>query len=136
MAKKTGARANDAMSLVAVAKDRVDALGKNVMRLDELHLEYVGRLQTVEEQPHSMSDNMNCRNYIAHLGDLKKKLVQAQTTAQEELLRAHCKHQELELERIKFERLAESAGKAELRKKTLQEQVQMERLAISRFNLG
>ena len=136
MAKKTGARANDAMSLVAVAKDRVDALGKNVMRLDELHLEYVGRLQTVEEQSHSMRENMNCRSYIAHLGDLKQKLVQTQTKVQEELLRAHCQHQELELVRVKFERLAESAGKAEFRKKALLEQVQMERLAISRFNLG
>lgn len=136
LAKKAQTRANDALSVVAAARNRVDALDKSVCRLNDLHLEYVGRLQTVEEQSHSMRENMNCRSYIAHLGDLKQKLVQTQAKVQEELLRAHCQHQELELVRVKFERLAESAGKAEFRKKALLEQVQMERLAIARFNLG
>ena len=43
LAKKAQTRANDALSVVAAARNRVDALDKSVCRLNDLHLEYVDR---------------------------------------------------------------------------------------------
>ena len=135
LAKRAEARANDALSLVNMAKQRIDALEKKTDRLNELQMDYVSRLQTVETRLHSISENMMCRRYISHLEELKEKLIQAGAVAKEEFLRARRTHQALEADRVKMVHLTESSAKREAREKAVLEQDQLEKLAITLFNL-
>jgi hypothetical protein len=135
LAKRAQSRANDALSPVNKARQRLESLEKSAVRLNELHAEYLARLQAVEGQLHTMSENMICRRYIAHVEDLKAKLSETLAVAQEELLQARLKHQALEAERVKMTHLATNAVKSDYRKKVAKEQSEMEKLAITRFNL-
>jgi hypothetical protein len=135
LAKRAQSRANDALSPVNRARQRLETLEKNAVRLDELRSEYLARLHAVEGQLHTMSENMICRRYIAHVEELKAKLSETLAVAREELLQAKLRHQVLEAERVKMNYMATNAGKSEYRKKAALEQSEMEKLAITRFNL-
>lgn len=133
--QRAKARANDALSAMRKAKQRIEALEKSAARLDELHAEYLARLQGVQGRSHLINENMTCRRYIDHVEDLKHKLSQTQAEAEENFLKARQTHQTLEAERVKMQHLADNAGKAEFRKKAAHEKAEMEKLAITRFNL-
>ena len=58
LAQRARARANDALTLLRKARQRIESLEKSAVRLDELHADYLARLQAIQGQPHSISENM------------------------------------------------------------------------------
>ena len=135
LAQRARARANDALTLLRKARQRIESLEKSAVRLDELHADYLARLQVIQGQPHGISENMNCRRYLAHVEDLKHKLSQTRAVAEDELRKIDQTHRELEADRVKMKHLADNAEKAERRKMATHDQAQLEKLAIARFNL-
>jgi flagellar export protein FliJ len=135
LAKRMQMRASEGLADALKAGDRLAALQRSEVRLNELRADYVARLVVVEGGRHTMSENMNCRRYIAHVDELRGRLAGQLVAAQEELAHAKQVHQRLEVECAKLTQLAERALEAERCRLRAGEQARLDALAITRFNL-
>jgi len=135
LAQRAETQVSNALVQVVKARRRVEELASSEARLHELHADYVLRLRKVESESHAMSQNMMCRRYIAHVESLLQKLAETQASARGVLVQAREGQRTAELECAKMQHLAERAQAQVLHARKVQEQSQLDKLAITRFNL-
>ncbi len=136
LARRVRTRASAALAEVLKASERRAELQKSSQRLNVLHADYLARLDALQDERHSMIENMNYRSYIAYVAELQARLALQLEAARETLMHAKQLHQALEAERNKMTQLAESALETERRRRSAAEQTKMDALAITRFNLS
>lgn len=135
LARRVQTRVSAALAEVLKAGGRLAELQKSARRLAELHADYLARLSALQDERHTMSENMNYRRYIAHVTELQARLALQLEAARATLMHAKQLHQGLEVERNKLTGLAERALAAERRRQSALEQTRLDALAIARFNL-
>ncbi len=135
LARRVQVRASAALAEVLKAGARLAEIEKSARRLADLHADYRARLSVLQDERHTMSENMNYRRYIVHVAELQARLALQLEAARETLMHAKQLHQALEVERNKLTGLAERALEAERRRQSAVEQMRLDALAIARYNL-
>jgi len=133
--KRAQDRVEVAMAESSAAAQAISGLECSQSRLNKLLSEYLSRLETVENDVHSIGDNMNCRRYIAHIEEVKRKLDFSLHAARERHAAAIRTQRKLVAEREKMAGMADRAKKAEERGRAIQDQKRLDNLALAQYNL-